>query len=84
MGKIFAEKLNAASGPVALMIPLRGFSQLDLEGQPFYMPEASQAFIDTLKKDLRKDIPVIEMEFDINAPEFSSQAAETLLAMLEG
>jgi uncharacterized protein (UPF0261 family) len=55
-----------------------------LEGQPFYMPEASQAFIDTLKKDLRKDIPVIEMEFDINAPEFSSQAAETLLAMLEG
>ncbi len=84
MGKIFAEKLNAASGPVAVMIPLKGFSQLDLEGQPFYLPEASQAFIDTLKKDLRKDIPVIEMEFDINAPEFSGQAAETLLAMLDG
>ena len=83
MGKIFAEKLNAAAGPVAVLIPLKGYSQLDLEGQPFYWPEANQAFINALKEDLRQDIPVIEMDYDINDPEFSSRVAETLLAMLD-
>ena len=83
MGKIFAEKLNAATGPVAVLIPLKGYSQLDLEAQPFYWPEANQAFISALKEDLRQDIPVIELDYDINDPEFSSRVAETLLAMLD-
>jgi uncharacterized protein (UPF0261 family) len=82
MGKIFAEKLNAASGPVAVLIPLQGFSQLDLKGQPFYWSEASQAFINALKGDLRQDIPVTEMDYDINDPGFSGKVAETLLGML--
>jgi uncharacterized protein (UPF0261 family) len=83
MGKIFAEKLNAAVGPVAVLIPLRGFSQIDLVGQPFYWPETIQAFITALKGDLRPDIPITELDYDINAPEFSRQVAETLLAMLD-
>ncbi len=83
MGKIFAEKLSVASGPVAVLIPLKGFSQLDLEGQPFYWPETIRAFITALRGDLRQDIPVTELDYDINAPEFSRQAAETLLAMLD-
>lgn len=83
MGEIFAEKLNSATAPVAVLIPLKGYSQLDLEGQPFYWPEANQAFIEALKRDLRQDIPVTELDYDINAPEFSSQVAETLLAMLD-
>ena len=83
MGQIFAEKLNASKGPVAVLIPLRGYSQLDLEGGPFYWPEANQAFIDALKSNLREDIPVTEMDYDINAPEFSTLVAETLVAMLK-
>jgi uncharacterized protein (UPF0261 family) len=83
MGEIFAEKLNAATAPVAVLIPLKGYSQLDLEGGPFFWPEANQAFIDALKSSLREDIPVTELDYDINAPEFSSQVAETLLAMLD-
>jgi uncharacterized protein (UPF0261 family) len=82
MGGIFAEKLNTSSGPVSVLIPLKGFSQLDLDGGPFYWPEANQAFITALKRDLREDIPVTEIDCDINAPEFSALAAETLLAML--
>lgn len=82
MGEIFAEKLNATSGPVAVLIPLKGFSQIDLKGEIFYWPEANQAFIIALKKNLRSDIPVTEMDFDINAPEFSGKVAETLLEML--
>ncbi len=40
MGKIFAEKLNKATAPVAVLIPLKGVSQIDLEGKIFYWPEA--------------------------------------------
>ena len=83
MGEIFAKKLNAAKGPVTVLIPLKGFSQIDLEGQPFYWPETIQSFVTALKADLRQDIPVFELEYDINAREFSSQVADTLLKMLE-
>jgi uncharacterized protein (UPF0261 family) len=83
MGKIFAEKLSKAKAPVVVMIPLKGFSQIDLEGKPFYLPEANQAFIEALKANLRKDIPVVEMDMDINDPRFSSKVAETLLGMLK-
>lgn len=82
MGEIFAEKLNASSGPVAILIPLRGFSQIDLQGEIFYWPEANQAFIGALKENLRDGIPVTELDYDINAPEFSGMVAETLLNML--
>jgi uncharacterized protein (UPF0261 family) len=82
MGEIFAEKLNQARGPVSVLIPSRGFSQLDLEGKPFYWPEANQAFVAALRGNLREDIPVIEMDYDINAPEFSTAVAEALLAMM--
>jgi uncharacterized protein (UPF0261 family) len=82
MGRIFAEKLSRATGPVAVLIPLRGFSQLDLEGKPFHWPDANQAFIQTLKANLRAGIPVTEIDTDINDPAFSDKAADTLLAML--
>lgn len=83
LGKIFAEKLNAATGPVAVYIPKRGWSELDLEGQPFWWPEANQAFVDSLKASLRPDIPVVELDCDINDPDFSRQTAQTLLGMLK-
>jgi len=83
LAKIFAEKLNPALGAVTVMIPRRGFSQLDLEGKPFFCPEANHAFIDSLKANLRKDIPIIEMDVDINDPSFSGKSAEILLSMLQ-
>lgn len=84
LGEIFAEKLNAAKGPATVLIPSRGFSQIDLEGKPFYWPEANMAFTEALKSNLRKEIPVVELDLDINAPEFSGKVAETLLKMLNG
>ncbi|MEO6497423.1 MAG: Tm-1-like ATP-binding domain-containing protein, partial [Mucilaginibacter sp.] len=50
MGKIFAEKANAAKGKVAFLIPLQGYSILDSvkDGEPqlFWDPAADKAFID--------------------------------------
>jgi uncharacterized protein (UPF0261 family) len=82
MASIFAEKLNAATGPVKVLIPLKGFSEIDLEGKPFYLPEANQAFVETLKAELRPEIEVVEIDADINDPAFSRASAEAVLAML--
>jgi uncharacterized protein (UPF0261 family) len=82
MGEIFAEKLNAARGPVAVYIPMGGFSEIDFPEKIFWWPEADQAFVDGLKSKLNPDIPVVIMEQDVNDPEFSGTVANALLAML--
>lgn len=82
MGRIFAEKLNAAQGPVAVFIPMGGFSELDAPGKPFWWPEADQAFVDGLKNQLDQKIPVFVLDKNVNDPEFSGQVADSLIAML--
>lgn len=82
MGEIFAEKLNKATAPVEVFIPMKGFSEVDAPDKPFWDPEADQAFVDALKKKLRKDIPVHCMDNNVNDPEFSGTLANTLLKML--
>jgi uncharacterized protein (UPF0261 family) len=83
MGKIFAEKLSAACGPVAVLIPMKGFSEVDAPGKPFWWPEADQAFVDALRAALRPDIPVTLIDRNVNDPEFSSAAADMLLRMIK-
>ena len=82
MGAIFAEKLNEATAPTKVYIPLGGVSEIDLPGKPFYAPEALAAFVAALKADLRADIPVVELATDINDPVFAAAAARALLDML--
>jgi uncharacterized protein (UPF0261 family) len=49
IGRRIAEKLNGSKAPVILMLPLRGVSAIDREGQPFHQPEADLALFDSLK-----------------------------------
>jgi uncharacterized protein (UPF0261 family) len=83
MGQIFAEKLNTAVGPVQVFIPLQGVSLLDSNGQPFWAPEADAAFAQELVQDLRPDIPVNEVDANINDDVFVDAMTSTLLSMLK-
>ncbi len=82
MGEMIAAAANAATAPVAIVLPLKGVSMLDSEGGDFWDPEADQACYDAIKKNLKPDIPVIEMDNNINDPEFSDKCAKLLLDML--
>ncbi len=82
LGRIIAEKINRSVGPVAVLLPLKGVSQLDSEGQAFWWPEADKALFDAIKRDLRKDIPLHELNHNVNDPEFADTAAAVLLEML--
>jgi uncharacterized protein (UPF0261 family) len=82
MGEIFAGKANEAKGPVAFLIPLRGVSILDGDGQVFCDREADGAMFEAIKKNLRGDIPVVEMDVNINDPKFAAKAVEMMLEMV--
>ncbi len=83
MGEMIAAAANAATAPVAVLLPLKGVSMLDSEGNRFWDPEADRACFDTIKKNLKPGIRVIEMENNINDPAFSEKVAMTLLDMLK-
>jgi uncharacterized protein (UPF0261 family) len=82
MGKIFAEKVNAAIGPIAVLIPRRGVSILDGDGEPFCDRAADEAMFATLRENLRTDIPYVELDANINAPQFAMRAVSMLRELI--
>lgn len=82
LGRIIARKLNMATGPTAVFIPLKGVSMIATEGKPFYAPEADAALIRELKANLRTGIPVKEMDMDINDSRFAQAMARALDRMI--
>jgi uncharacterized protein (UPF0261 family) len=78
LGRIVAKKLNAATGPTALLLPLGGVSMLDVEGEDFYDPEADAALFDALRDTLTEDIELLEFDTDINDESFAETLAQTL------
>lgn len=82
MGRIFAAKLNAAQGPVAVLIPLRGVSILDGDGELFCDRAADRAFGEALKAHLDAGILVREVDYNINDPAFAAAAAALLLELI--
>ncbi len=84
LGRIIAHKLNAATGPTALFIPLRGISMIAVEGKPFYDPIADMALIDSLKQHLNNMVELHEIDTDINDPAFAVAMADRLDTMIKG
>lgn len=84
IGNKLVEKLNMVKGKTILMLPLKGVSAIDAEGQPFYGSEEDKALFGTLKKGIDKDkIQVLEMENNINDKEFAETAAKKLIELME-
>ncbi len=82
MGEMIAAAANASTGPVAVLLPLKGVSMLDSEGGQFWDPAADGACYDAIRKNLRPGIKLIEADANINDPEFSEMCAKTLLSLL--
>ncbi len=75
-----AEQLNRYphKARVKIVIPKRGFSSLSVEGGPLYDPPSDKMFAVTLKEHIDPAIDVIEVDSDINSPEFASAVADAL------
>jgi uncharacterized protein (UPF0261 family) len=82
IGRIIAEKVNHYSAPVTVLLPLRAISALGASGKPFHDPLADEALFGALKSYLRKDIPLLELDMEINEPRFAKACADELLVNL--
>ena len=82
IGTAIARKLAAAKGPVAVLLPGRGVSAIDKDGQPFNDPVARRALHDAIRAGLR-DAEVSELDLHINDPEFADAAAHRLIDMMK-
>ncbi|MEZ4672096.1 MAG: Tm-1-like ATP-binding domain-containing protein [Anaerolineae bacterium] len=76
------EKLNRATGPVSVIVPLGGGSVMDIEGGAFWLPELNRRCWNILKDGLNKNIRYREIEAHINSDAFADAVLDELLQMM--
>lgn len=76
-----ADKLNRATGTVRVLIPLRGFSAWDKEGERYYNREKNDLFIEQLERKLNPSIIVRKIDAHINDAQFSNAIVEEFLQL---
>ena len=89
LGCEFAARVNAAKGPVRVLIPLEGFSEHskrranDLQGAdkgPWKRPEEYRIFVDTLKARLHS-AQVVELALHINDTRFADACVDAFVGI---
>jgi uncharacterized protein (UPF0261 family) len=84
LAKVIARKLNAAKGPVALFVPLRGFSPLSVPGGDFFDATADAALVEGLRELIDPvSVELHEVECDINDAALAVAMAERLYELME-
>lgn len=83
IGRLIGEKLNKTNKPqnIRMLFPLKGISANDVPGNECYMPCVDAVLFHSLKKSVRRDIRITELNYHINDPEFAEYAAEQLMEM---
>lgn len=78
-----ASKLNKATAPVTLFLPLKGVSAIAVEGAVFFNQEADDALFSTLKKNVRNNVELVELDCAINDNDFSTAIANKLIQLVK-
>jgi uncharacterized protein (UPF0261 family) len=79
LGRILAEKVNAYTAPVTVLLPKKAISVISAEGGAFHDPVADAALFDGIRRHLRGDIAVVETDSTINDEAFAAACAKALL-----
>jgi uncharacterized protein (UPF0261 family) len=81
IGETIARKLSAAKGPLSVLLPARGVSAIDKDGQPFNDPDARRALHGAIRAGLA-GADVAELDLHINDPAFAEALAERLMGLM--
>jgi uncharacterized protein (UPF0261 family) len=81
---LVARKLNMAKGPVRIFVPRKGWSTLSVEGSELHEPETDAVLVPALRKALRPDIEVTELDTELNCAEFAETLVGALDEMMKG
>lgn len=79
--KVYAEKLNKAKGPVKFLFPCRGWSSLDRKGSILHDPEQDKVFIEELKRNVKSEIEIEEVDCHLEDPEFALALVESFVGI---
>lgn len=80
LGKEIASKLNKAQRAIALFIPLKGVSAIDIEDGVFWNREADEALFNAIRTTLNNNlVELIELDLHVNDPKFACAMADKLL-----
>lgn len=76
IGRWIGEKLNLCYGPVCILIPEKGVSALDVEGGPFFDPQADTALFAALEATVMPTASrrIVRLPLHINDPQFAEAA----------
>ena len=77
--KVYADKLNKAKGPVKILFPSRGWSSLDREGSVLHAPEEDKVFVEELRRNLKPEIGIEELDCNLEDAEFALALVETFV-----
>jgi uncharacterized protein (UPF0261 family) len=84
LGRTIGQKLSRGRRPVKLLVPLRGVSAIDCEGQPFFDPEADRRLFAAIRENIGAHVQLIELDMHINdirfAERFASELADAMQA----
>jgi len=79
LGTRLARRLNAATGPTSLFLPLRGVSAIDVDGAPFRDEAADRALFGAIHDELdTQRVELVEMDTDVNDDRFADAMADRL------
>jgi uncharacterized protein (UPF0261 family) len=83
VGRVMAKRLNAAEGPTAVLIPLRGWSIYGAPGGPLYDGQGNRILLRALQESLRGNIEVRPIDAHINDAPFVDACVNQLITYME-
>lgn len=84
VGEALSEKWNKAETEMLILLPEKGVSMIDAEGQPFEGEIERKTLFESIQNGI--DNPKVEirtLEYNINDPEFAITAAKELIRLME-
>lgn len=79
ISQLIVKRLNAATGPVTVLLPTKGLRTLAGPGEPLADPVIDSAIVEEFRRGLRPDIRIRVVEANLVDPEFAHVAAEEML-----
>ena len=79
-----AERLNASTGPRAVLIPLQGFSMLNRKGEILYDEAANMAFVEAMEGTLSPEVDLVKLDMHINDQTFAEATVDRFLRLRPG
>lgn len=84
VGRLMAQRLNAAKGRAAVLVPMGGFSYSDRPGHAFWDLEADAALVAALEAELQPHVELHKIDAHVNDEVFADAVADKMRALMEG